>query len=64
VTFAGSIGPTFVSVAVTPGGAVVVPDDESADGPAAADKDKKDKVKKEKKKQEVPEFSGNRNMDL
>lgn len=62
VTFAGSSTPTFVSVAVTPGGAVVVPDDESSDEPAGADK--KDKVKKEKKKQEVPEFSGNRNMDL
>lgn len=65
VTFAGSSTPTFVSVAVTPGGTVVVPDDESADDPAGADKqDKKDKVKKEKKKQEIPEFSGNRNMDL
>nr|WP_066287200.1 S8 family serine peptidase [Arthrobacter sp. B6] len=65
VTFAGSSVPTFVSVAVTPGGTVVVPDDESSDDPAAADKkDKKDKVKKEKKKQEVPAFSGNRNMDL
>jgi len=62
VTFAGSSTPTFVSVAVTPRGAVVVPDDESSDEPAGADK--KDKVKKEKKKQEVPEFSGNRNMDL
>lgn len=62
VTFAGSSTPTFVSVAVTPGGAVVVPDDESSDEHAGADK--KDKVKKEKKKQEVPEFSGNRNMDL
>lgn len=62
VTFAGSSMPTFVSVAVTPGGTVVVPDDESSDEPAGADK--KDKVKKEKKKQEVPEFSGNRNMDL
>lgn len=65
VTFAGSSMPTFVSVAVTPGSTVVVPDDESSDEPAGADKkDKKDKVKKEKKKQEVPEFSGNRNMDL
>ena len=62
VTFAGSSVPTFVSVAVTPGGTVVVPDDEAADDPAAADK--KDKATKEKKKQEVPEFSGNRNMDL
>ncbi|WP_445260448.1 S8 family peptidase [Pseudarthrobacter raffinosi] len=61
VTFAGSSAPTFVSVVVTPGSALVVPADETADDPA---NDKKDKVKKEKKKQEVPEFSGNRNMDL
>jgi len=51
-------------VVVTPGSAVVVPDDETADDPDQDKKDKKDKVKKEKKKQEVPEFSGNRNMDL
>ncbi|BAS07183.1 cucumisin [Arthrobacter sp. Hiyo4] len=61
VTFAGSSAPTFVSVVVTPGSALVVPADETADDPA---NDKKDKAKKEKKKQEVPEFSGNRNMDL
>ncbi|TAP43754.1 S8 family serine peptidase [Arthrobacter sp. S39] len=62
VTFAGSSVPTFVSVAVTSGGAVVVPDDETANDPAASDK--KDKATKDKKKQEVPEFSGNSNMDL
>jgi hypothetical protein len=64
VTFAGASMPTFVSVVVTPGSAVAVPDDETADNPAHDKSDKKDKVKKEKKKQEVPEFSGNRNMDL
>ncbi len=61
VTFAGSSVPTFVSVVVTPGSAVVVPDDETSD---EGKKEKKDKVKKEKKKQELPEFSGNRNMNL
>jgi hypothetical protein len=61
VTFAGSSAPTFVSVVVTPGSALVVPADETAGDPANG---KKDKVNKEKKKQEVPEFSGNRNMDL
>ena len=64
VTFDGSSVPTFVSVVVTPGSAVVIPDDETADNPAADSKDKKDTIKKEKKKQEIPEFSGNRNMDL
>ena len=61
LTFAGSSAPTFVSVAVMPGGTVVA-DDESADGPAGAEK--KDRATKEKKKQEIPEVSGNRNMDL
>jgi hypothetical protein len=62
LTFAGSSVPTFVSVAVMPGGTVVVPDDESAGDPA--DAEKKDRATKEKKKQELSEFSGNRNMDL
>ena len=61
LTFAGSSAPTFVSVAVMPGGTVAVPDDESAADPAAGTQDQ---ARKEKKKQEVPEFSGNRNMDL
>jgi hypothetical protein len=49
-----------------PGGAAVVPDDESAADPAVGTQDKarQDKARQEKKKQEVPEFSGNRNMDL
>jgi subtilisin family serine protease len=34
LTFAGSSAPTFVSVAVTPGGTVVVPDDEAPADPA------------------------------
>ena len=59
VTFAGSTLPTFVSVVVTGGNPVTVPDDETAGNPA-----KKDRAKQEKKKQEVPEFSGHRNMDL
>lgn len=62
VTYAGSTLPTFVSVVVTGGTAVTVPDDETADGPATMDR--KDMAKKDKKKQEVPEFSGHRNMDL
>ena len=59
VTFAGSTLPTFVSVIVTGGNPVTVPDDETAGNPA-----KKDRAKQDKKKQEVPEFSGHRNMDL
>jgi subtilisin family serine protease len=61
VTFAGASDPTFVSVLVSPAGAVVVPptseDQDSNDGPgdnAAGDtghKDKKDKGKKVKQEQ-------------
>ena len=61
MTFAGASAPTFVSVVVTPAGAVVVPptseDPDSNDGPgdnAGADnghKEKKDKGKKVKKEQ-------------
>jgi hypothetical protein len=61
VTFAGSSAPTFVSVVVTPGGGVVVPEDEQA---SPSDTGKKDKVAKEKKKQELPGSSGNTNMHL
>jgi subtilisin family serine protease len=60
LTFDGSSAPTFVSVAVMPDG-TVVPEDESADDPATGTQDK---ARKEKKKQEMPEFSGNRKMDL
>ena len=59
VTFAGASDPTFVSVLVTPAGAVVVPptseDQDCNDGPgdnadgATDHKDKKDKGKKVKK---------------
>ncbi|MCB5281243.1 Minor extracellular protease vpr [Arthrobacter sp. ES1] len=64
VTFAGTSEPTFVSVLVTPAGAVVVPptseDQDSNDGPGDSGdgshdgkdkKDKKDKGKKVKKEQ-------------
>ncbi|WCI09903.1 S8 family serine peptidase [Arthrobacter sp. OVS8] len=62
VTFAGASEPTFVSVLVTPSGAVVVPptseDQDSNDGPGDSGddgkkdkKDKKDKGKKVKKEQ-------------
>ena len=61
VTFAGASEPTFVSVLVTPAGAVVVPptseDQDSNDGPGDnadgdnAHKDKKDKGKKVKEEQ-------------
>lgn len=61
VTFAGSSTPTFVSVAVSPGGGVVVPEDEQAADPSGPGKDK---VTKEKKKQELPGSSGNTNMNL
>jgi subtilisin family serine protease len=54
VTFAGASEPTFVSVLVTPAGAVVVPptseDQDSNDGPGeSGDDGKKDKGKKVKK---------------
>ncbi|XAS68602.1 S8 family serine peptidase [Micrococcaceae bacterium Sec5.7] len=71
VTYGGSNAPTFISVVVTPGGTAVVPDDEQNDGDTGDGnshkkdvRDKKDKTKKEKKKQELPEFSGNANMQL
>jgi subtilisin family serine protease len=57
--FAGSSTPTFVSVVVTPGGAVAIPDDERTDDPA-----RKDKATMEKKKQELPETSRNNNLTL
>lgn len=59
VNYSGGADPTFVSVVVTPGATVVVPDDEQTD---PSKKDKKDKVKKEKKKQEVPADAGNANL--
>jgi hypothetical protein len=59
LTFAGSSTPTFVSVVVTPGAPVAVPDDERTDDPA-----RKDKATMEKKKQELPETSRNNNLTL
>ncbi|HSO90406.1 MAG TPA: S8 family serine peptidase [Arthrobacter sp.] len=72
VTFAGASEPTFVSVLVTPAGAVVVPptseDQDSNDGPGESGddgkKDKKDKgkkVKKEKGKIQNEELAGPNN---
>ncbi|WP_285240196.1 S8 family serine peptidase [Pseudarthrobacter sp. MEB009] len=61
VNYSGGAQPTFVSVVVTPGAPVVVPDDEQTD---PSKKDKKDKVKKEKKKQELPENSGNADLGV
>lgn len=51
ISYEGSSRATFVSVVVTPGGAVTVPADEAA----GATPEQKDKVKKDKKKRELPE---------